>query len=87
MSQVNFNDLHAIIPEKELLELFGLKKSMVAKWRKNGLKYVRLSRTHRFYFVSDVLIYMHEHRICEKELEILENINEQANETERPFRR
>ena len=47
-------DNDRLISEKDLMEELGLKKGEVYKMRMMGLKTVRISRTRRLYFISDI---------------------------------
>lgn len=65
LSLAEMKELNEIIPEQELIELFGVNKTTMSKWRKRGLKYCKMSTTQRFYFVRDVISFLHEHRVSD----------------------
>jgi predicted DNA-binding transcriptional regulator AlpA len=53
-----------LIPEKELIALFGLKKSELDNLRRTrGLPYVRFSSRNRVYLLSDLLAWAKRNRI------------------------
>jgi len=52
-----------ILTEEELIEILGVNKIIIAKYRKAGLAFCRLSKTERVYIVKDILDFIVERRI------------------------
>ena len=56
-------DMKDILTESELIEILGIKKSLLTGYRQSGLPFCRLSRTVRVYLVRDVLDFISQHRM------------------------
>ena len=46
-----------VASEQELLQILGIKKEALGVLRRNGLPYVRLSKTCRVYIAEDIFNY------------------------------
>lgn len=68
MSVENQNDLDEVMTENEVEDFLGCKKSVLAKYRKDGLPYCRLSTTHRLYLVSDVIDFIKGKRMVSRDV-------------------
>ena len=51
-----------LLSEKDMIETLGLKKSDLASMRQRGLKWVKVSKVQRLYFLSDVYEWCKSHR-------------------------
>jgi len=49
-----------LIPEKNLIEMYGLKRSQLAAWRQSGLRGVRLGRGNFAYWQDDLVFFLSE---------------------------
>ena len=55
-----------LVSEKEVMEVLNLKKSEIAKMRSGGLKYVKVSKTKRLFFLTDLHEWARAHRLPEQ---------------------
>ena len=58
------NDLSAIVTEKELIDLLGIKKEFLDRLRqKHQLPYCKISTTKRVYLVEDIVGFVTDRRM------------------------
>jgi DNA-binding transcriptional MerR regulator len=56
-------NLDSILTEKEVLDLFGIKKSALDSLRRKAqLPFCRVTNNNRVYFVADVILWLKERR-------------------------
>ena len=62
--ETNLND---VLTEKELMEMFGLKKTIIDKLRReDGFPFCKLSKYDRLYLVDDILDFIKSKRVVLK---------------------
>ncbi len=65
----DLKDLKDVMTETELIEFLAVKKSVLKRFRQEGLPFCRLSRYYRVYLVKDVLGFISRHRMILSETE------------------
>jgi len=52
-----------LLTEKDLLEILGIKKSLLNHLRYNGLPFIKITSQCRAYLLSDIMAWAKEHRV------------------------